>query len=305
MGSGDIGQDKTNDLQPGADVSSKPEDSTSTQGVNTEETGVIVESEADHQAAKGQMSQAQTYAAWQKEKQKRKERARELEEAKERSRKLEERLAQLESQVGEVKRGERPNPLNYSDDKEFWADYKKWEQGDQSPAPQAKPQSDGERLQPVTNDKAEFHLYQSEESLRGHLKDYDAVKQSASARLSQAFGSEQAPDALASTAYALGLDPAKIFYAIDKNPSKVAELAMVATDTAEVRKLLTELESKVKVREQKKIDSQPEPNLTSNGSVDVAQAAVDDAFKRWQNEPTTRNYTALRQARAKAKQAKG
>lgn len=272
----------------------------------TETEEFYVEAEGDQSNEPKQMDERHTRAAWKEEKRKRKERTAEAKAEKERADKLEERLKQMESQVAQATRGKRPSSYDFDSDEEFDAAYDKWRNHGPAETQQAKASQSQSQAFSMSDDQ-EYHLHTSELTLKKSLKDYDDAKGRVDSELKRAFGVKNdypIMNQIAGFAHTYGVDPAKAFYALDKMPAKIDELVKHASNPAQIGRILRDLESKVKVRERKPIDSKPEPNIKGGGPVNLMQKEVDNAFTAYTDNPTTGNHQKLTAARKRVKQAK-
>lgn len=271
----------------------------------TEETELYVDVEGDQQQQPNSMDERQTKAAWKEEKRKRLKRTAEAKAEKERADKLEEKVKTLESQVNNVTRGHRPDPYDFDSKEEFYKADEIWQSHGNKPAQQQDKQPVSNQV--VLSDDQEWHLHQSEDKLRKSFKDYDDVKGRVDGELKRAFGvASDYPIAeeIAKFAHTFDVDPAKVFYALDKMPGKIDELVKHAQNSAQIGRILRDLDSKIKMRERKPIGSKPEPKINGGGPVNMLQKEVDKAREAYIDKPTQRNHQLLTAARKRVKDSK-
>ena len=308
MGDGlNSAQSEAEVIQPVEAVPAEAEEQTPAQGQNTEEPEVYVEGEGDQEPPKG-MPPERTYAAWKKEKSKRKEKAEQVKQLEEKNRVLEERLKSIESKVTEVSKGPRPNPYDYSDQDEFYKALDEWNSSGNVEAPVNTPEQPQQAANVSLSDEQDYYLYTSEASLKERLPDYDQAKERAVSTLQEAFPHiPNVADGLVQEAHTFGVDPAKVFVALDKLPGKAQELAMAASNPnrAILRQVMQDLESKVKVREKVKADTKPEPTINSNGPVNPHSEEMRIAQKKYEENPSLENHKVLQRIRKRAKANKG
>lgn len=298
MDSGNIAETLGETTQPVDVVVTDTEATEATpQAEATEEVEFYVEAEGDQSNEPNKMDERQTRAAWKEEKRKRKEKAEEVKAEKDRADRLEKRLEEMESKVSQATRGSRPNSYDFDSDEEFDAAYDKWR--NHGKAEQAKAKEDDSKAQSfVMSEDQEYHLHNSERTLKKSLKDYDDVKNNVESELKRAFSvANDYPimEQMASFAHTYDVDPAKVFYALDKLPSKIDDLVKNANNPAQIGRILRDLEKAVKVRERKPIDSKPEPSIKSGGEINVLTAQVQKAKDKWMESgsiPDYKNYQA-------------
>lgn len=268
-----------------------------------EEIEVYVE-ESDDQEDSHKMSQQQAYAAFQREKEKRKRKNAELEEMRQQLELRDKRLQELEETVGTIARGKRPDPYDFDSTDEFYAALEKWQGSARKQAPEeTKP-----AVKPQSNPEAEFYLFQKERELTKLLPDYEKSKAELAEKLENDYGVN--PDAvfnmLSGVAMHGDTDIAKAFFAMNKNPSILDELNAATNQDGTPNqikwaKILDNAAKRVKTRTTKPVDAQPEPEITSTGSVDVTSKAVEKAREKWVANPTTANFKAYQSAKSKLK----
>lgn len=274
----------------------------------TEEVELYVEAEGDQQQEPNKsMDERQTRAAWKEEKRKRKERTEEAKAEKARADQLEKRLNEIESKVSQATRGKRPSAYDFDSDEEFDAAYDKWRTHGKAEAKPAQAQQQAQGPQFSMSEDQEYHLHNSEMTLKKSLKDYDDVKNNVAGELKRAFGvANDYPimDQIASFAHTYSVDPAKVFYALDKLPGKIDDLVKNGNNPAQIGRILRDLEKAVKVRERKPVNSKPEPDIKGGGPVNLMQKEVENAFEAYKENPTTGNHQKLTAARKRVKDAK-
>ena len=300
MDSGNITEAQDEIIQPVDDVVSDAEATEVTpQTEATEETEFYVEVEGDQQEQPNNMSDAQTRAAWKEEKRKRKAKADALREQEILNQKLLDEMQELKSQVAKQSKGPKPDPFDYDTTEEFYAAYDAW-QGKASnsvkPKVEDKPQNQGVSL----SEDQEWHLHQSENKLKDSFKDYDQAKEDVKSKLTAAFNlpnDNQIMEQIAQFAHTYDADPAKVFYALNKMPSKIDSLVSNANNPAQIGRILRELDSKVKTRSKKAIDSKPEPVINGGGEVNNTSAQIQKAKDKWMETGSITDYKAYQAAK--------
>ena len=300
MDSGNITEAQNEIIQPVDDVVSDAEATEVTpQTEATEETEFYVEVEGDQQETPNNMSDAQTRAAWKEEKRKRKAKADALREQEILNQKLLDEMQELKSQVAKQSKGPKPNPFDYDTTEEFYVAYDAWQgKGNASVKPKAedKPHNQGV----VLSEDQEWHLHQSENKLKNSFKDYDQAKEDVKSKLTTAFNlpnDNQIMEQIAQFAHTYDADPAKVFYALNKMPSKIDSLVSNAGNPAQIGRILRELDSKVKPRSKKAIDSKPEPVISGGGEVNNTNAQIQKAKDKWMETRSITDYKAYQAAK--------
>lgn len=267
---------------------------------DTEQPEFYIEEEAaQSETAKTNMSQSQAYAAFKEEKRKRKAKAEQLEKSAQREKELADELSALREQVSGMAKGKPPTLEDCGYDDEVFQ--QKTREYFTSPAPAKKakesnPEQPGFKL----TDEQEFNLHQSEQKLKKSFNDYDEAKGNVAEMFSSAgLNGGLVMDELSAYAHTFGVDPGKAFYALSKNPSKVKDIMAAGGNPMQIGKALRDLESKIKLRESKKIESTPEPEVNSTGSVDVINEQINQARKAYQKDPSTDNFKKLQAAKKK------
>ena len=265
----------------------------------TEATELYVEVEGDQQEQPNNMSDAQKHAAWKEEKRKRKAKADALREQEILNQKLLDEMQELKSQVAKQSKGPKPDPLDYDTTEDFYNAYDAWQgKGNTSVKTKAedKPQNQGV----VLSEDQEWHLHQSENKLKDSFKDYDQAKEDVKSKLTAAFNlpnDNQIMEQIAQFAHTYDADPAKVFYALNKMPSKIDSLVSNANNPAQIGRILRELDSKVKTRSKKAIDSKPEPVISGGGEVNNTSAQIQKAKDKWMETGSITDYKAYQAAK--------
>lgn len=300
-------QSEVEDIQPVDAVPAEAEEQIPAQDQDTEQSEVYVEGEGDQEQPKG-MSQSQLRAAWKKEKTKRQAYADEVKQLKDEVSQLKGRIDPLETSVTSVARGPKPDPFEYSSKEEFYEALETWEKSGKPEARTQEPaQKQAQQGVQLTEDQ-DFSLYQAETSLKEKVPGYDEAKDRAIGHLQRAFGVGSEYDigaALVQSTYMFGLDPAKIFFALDKLPQEAQKLAFASKDPRVLRETLQELEGKVKLRERVKADTKPEPTINSSGPIDPFSEQLKKAREDYANNPTIENHKKLQAVRKRSKAHKG
>ncbi len=264
----------------------------------TDEQEIFFDDSSDDQeeSHKKEMSQAQSYAAFQKKKKQSAKRLIELNESKERESKLQRELNELKAEVGNITRGEMPDPLDFDDKHEHYEALKKWE----SKAPVEKAKAEPEAKAFVADEEAEFYLYQKEQELTKHIPGYTDAKANVVEALKKAdLNPEASIDYLSQVARQKGVDIAKVFFAMDKSPKILNDLKAAGNNAFAIADILTVAEKKVKTRAKVAVESKPEPNITNSGPIDATSETIKKARKAWVDNPTNANFKLYQSAKNK------
>lgn len=216
----------------------------------------------------------------------RKRKQKEAEEAAQREKKradeLEERLRRLESGVGDMQRGPRPNPDDFYGDAEgFYKALDEWN-GKSSSAPESNPAAKAPEYTP--DYQAEFALEEGSEKLKsGGISDFDEkvslVKDTIS-KIAPGANASAVFNDLMSIAVNGGVDPAKAAYMIGRNPEAILrELDSVkapneASRVFQFKTIMEREANKLKTRKKNSVDTQPEPSVRQ-GSVKRTDALAE------------------------------
>jgi hypothetical protein len=269
----------------------------------TDSLEMHVEGEVDQQEpTKDGMTEAQLRAAWKEERSKRKSKAESESRLENELKQLKEQYASLSETVGKVTKGAKPTLESCSYDEDEYEQKLKSYYGvgaaeTKTPA-KTNTQADSFEL----NEDQEFHAHKHESEIKRHIPEFDKAKAEVIGLLGEALGGngQSALNAIYANAHSFGIDPAKAVLALSKNKGDIAALAKTKT-AHEVSVILRKLESKVQLRQKSKIDTKPEPEINSVGSVNVVAKEVESARKAWQQDSSTANFKALQQAKAKLK----
>lgn len=288
-----VTESEENKAKPQADITDK------------QEFYVDEDSGDQEEKPKHGMTQEQAYAAFQKEKRKRKDKQAEIDKQKDEAEKLKREIAELKAAVGSITRGKPPTleSCDYDEDvfnqkmKEYYSS-----PSVDSPAKQEEPKATQNNSRAA--EEAEFYLYQREQELKQSVPDYDETKNNVIESMRNVGipeeGIEQAIIYLSDVAKKSNVDIAKSFMAMGKMPSLVQELN-AANNPFAVAEVLKKAESKVKIRAHQNIDMLPEPNIESTGPIDSSNAAVEKLRQVWVKNPNAKNFQAYNQAKQKLK----
>lgn len=300
MDSGNITEAQDEIIQPVDDVVSDAEVTEVTpQTEAKEETEFYVDVEGDQQEQPNNMSDAQTRAAWKEEKRKRKAKADALREQEILNQKLLDEMQELKSQVAKQSKGPKPDPFDYDTTEEFYAAYDAW-QGKGNASVKTKVEDKPQNQGVVLSEDQEWHLHQSEDKLKNSFKDYEQAKEDVKSKLTAAFNlpnDNQIMEQIAQFAHTYDADPAKVFYALNAMPSKIDSLVSNANNPAQIGRILRELDSKVKTRSKKAIDSKPEPVINGGGEVNNTSAQIQKAKDKWMETGSITDYKAYQAAK--------
>ena len=299
MDSGTDASIKEEIVQPAEVVETETEAAeTNPQVEDTEQTELYVdEDEGDQQKPTTGMTQEQSYAAFQKEKRKRKDKQEQIDKDAIEKESLRKELAELKAQVGNITRGEMPDPYDFDTKEDHYKALKEWE----GTAPQtAQAPVNQEAQQTSVEDEAEFYLYQSEQALTKALPGYQKSKDS----LMQIFADDDIivdPKAamifLSNIAKQKGVDIAKAAMTIERIPSILEDIKQAGNNHIMIGDILEKAANKVKTRTKKPINTQPEPEINSTGAIDGGNEAVNKLRQQWVASPSSSNYNAYQRAK--------
>ena len=279
--------EENNTLEIPADVvATEAEENGQPQADNNDEE-LFLDSEGEQKSTpKTNMSHKQAYAAFKKEKEKRKNEKQLREESDARARRLEEQLLEVKQQLTSVT-NPRPNPADYLDTEDFNSALVEWEK-QKSTAPPAQTQTTAPQSQnAIIDDQAEYEFFSAEMELKNSFKDYDQSKESVSSRFEQeGMRSDLAIQNIVKYSKLFGVDPAKVVYALDKSPGMFEKVILAANQgEIAVSEAIKQAAGKVKSRKKVKIDSDPEPDIKSTGSINDVSKQLEAAKKAYRNDP--------------------
>lgn len=267
-------------IQPTDAVPADVEEVTPAQGDDTEEVELFIEGEGDQlEAPKGDMTEAQVRAAWKEERKKRKDKADQLSQAEKERDNLRKRLEALEGKVSSVTAAPRPDPnteqFGYdSQNPDYIKALDDWYAGRGNAAKQPEQQTQ-QNQQPSggfeLSEDQEYHAHKHETEIRKHFKDYDDAVKSVESEFDSLMNGQGAAAVkqIYANAHAFGIDPAKALYALKRQGQhEFYKLAQTRTPY-ELATALRALEAKVQTRQRKKIDTKPETELSTSGSVNI------------------------------------
>lgn len=266
-------------------------------GEDTDEFEIEVEGEEEQQDTSNEGSKNWEHQALKKERAKRKQASKERDELQKRLDAIEKQMAETATSVAEVKRGKRPSPYDFDSEEEFYEALDKWNKAGHVEIPKQKQNKPAFEIPTEILDEVEESENKIAES---GISDYSYLKESVNESLDEAFPNAQKGvigAQLQTLSVELGIDPAKVMVALSKNPRYIGKIQQSAESRIKLRNVLRELESKVKLRAKKKIDTKPEPSINSNGPIDNSSAAIEKLRKQWQENPTTANYQKYQAAK--------
>ncbi len=286
MDSGNMSEVENEVEQPAEAVAAEAEVNPVEPQTGDDETELYIEEEGDQQdePKAGGMTDEQAKAAFRQEREKRKAKAKQNEELQLKLEQQAKELEKLKETVGKVTKGPRPSILDYASDDDFFAALDEWN----GKAQEAKPEQQSAKTEAaidLSEDQA-WHLHKNEEEIKKSFSDYDDVKTEAKNAFKSAGvdNTELAMKQIAAICHEHDINTGKVNYAIGKFPQYADKLAKAAaTNQAAVRTVLRELEGKVQSRTRKKINSEPEPKIKGNGSVNVGSEAERKAWDAYTN----------------------
>lgn len=301
MDSGNMSEIKEEAIQPDDVVVTESEATEATpQAEATEEAEFYIEDEGDQQEEPKDdsgMTENQLKAAFKEEREKRKRKNAELDAAKKETEELKQRLERAEKLAIEAAMGKKPSPSDFLDAQDYHDALEEYNRKHQEYAPKAAQQEQAPANSYQLSDDQEFHAYKGREELRKHFKDFDEAEDSVFEWVgSQGLPTEQVKAGVIALTHLHDIDYAKAIYAINKLPALKDRLSKAPNDKA-IAAVLKEAASKIKTRQTAKIDSKPEPTLSSTGSISVAQKALEKARKDYAENASIANFKKVVAAR--------
>lgn len=288
--------------QPNNGVAPELEENTPPQG-DTEEMELVIEAEGDQsEEPKTNMSQEQAYAAYRKEKEKRQRKNETIQLQDERISNLERENEELKGIVGKITKGAPPTLESCDYDEQLYAQKMQEYYAPKSESPKPVEQTK-QTAQQHSNDEDDFYLYQKEQELSKSIPTYEQEKAGLIEQFKQYGGNEQNIAHLTSIGRQRGVDVAKAFVGLNKNPSLVRKLseAYATQNPFALADVLSEAEKKVRLQARKPLDTQPEPTIPNGGRIDNLKAAVEKAKEAWIKDGSIANYNAYKAAQKAAK----
>lgn len=261
-----------------------------------EETEYYVDVDAD-QTETASEDETAKYRAIARDKAEKMKRQREAkEEAERKNKELQERLDKQDRLIAELMAGKKPNPDDYYDDPEAYRlAVSEWEQKTPKTTEPAKAQAQNNVL---TDDILE-EVFVSEERLKEAMPDYDAKAEALTHKLvNKGANADAAMTHLKLLCFRDGVDYAKAVVGINEVPG-MFDKVMSAPTEAHLSRYIKDAASKVKTRERKKIDTKPEPVISSGGAVNGSQAEIDRLRKKYSESGSMADFRALQAAKQK------
>lgn len=296
MDSGNMSEMQDEVIQPDDVVVTESEATEATpQAEATEETELYIDDEGDQQEKPKDergMTATQEKAAWRQEREKRKRKNAEIEAFRKENEELKQRLERAEKLAIEAAMGKKPVPSDFLDAQDYHDALEAYNQKQQeyNPKPQTQQEKPAQALQ--LSEDQEFHAYKSREELRKHFNDFDDAEKEVFDWVSTVTPNSN-PEAVKAGVIALthlhGIDYAKAVYAIKKIPALKDRLASAPNQMA-IMAIMKEAASKIKTRQPVKIDSKPEPTLSSTGSVDATHKELEKARAEYAKDPSIANF---------------
>lgn len=303
MESGKTLDTKTETEQPTESLAAEVEGKTATPiAENTEEVEIYVEEEGDQEKPKHGMTKEQSYAAFQKEKEKRKRKNEQLEDERAKREQLEREVAELKSTVGKITKGEPPKIADFNYDEDAYQQAVKKYYTNEQPQAEDKPKPKTDDNLKQLRDEAEFYLYSSEQDLVSKVPDYQKVKEVFNQALTEQLNCPDTDDAtayLSTIAQQSGVDIGKAIFAIGKFPELVTELKKAGNNQFAISKTLERAANRVKTRSKKPIDTRPEPEISTTGGIDANASKIAKLREKWQKDSSKENYNAYIAAKNK------
>lgn len=201
---------------------------------------------------------------------------------------LNERLAKLESENKKLAAGPKPTLADCDFDEALYQEkLTKYITAQNSVNATQQQSSDNEKSDNkeipaeilITADKQESEV-------KSKYKGYEADKTDLAMKfVNDGFNPDQLMSELQVVCHADGTDFAKAVIALSKVPGAYDGLKQSSKGgPVAVAKHIRTVAGKVKLAEAKKIDTQPEPNINSSGSVDNSTSQLAKAYKDWKEE---------------------
>lgn len=282
--------------QPNEGVAPELEDNTPPQG-DTEEMELYIEAEGDQteEPKDGLDEEAKLRAAIiKKDRQRKEERDKRIA--------LEKELAEVSARVNAIEKGPRPSPYDFDSEEDFYSALDEWNGKGAKAQKQDDQPSQNQTFQNSVDEQVYLEL--SEEKLTKLVPDYAKQKEGLVEQFKQYGGGEQNISHLTSIAKQAGVDVAKAFVGLNKNPSLVREIndAYAKQSYAALAEVLAKAEKKVRLQARKPIDTQPEPTIPNGGAIDNHSAAIRKATEKYAETGSIEDFRALQAARKAAKQ---
>lgn len=264
----------------------------------TEETELYIEDEGDQQEEpKKEMSEDQNKAARIQERKKRKAKEKENQALRDKLEEQQRQIEELRINQAKASRGEIPDRHDFDTQGEFLDALDKWRSVGSEPKQAKEPVQSNPTFE--LDDDQYDHLYESERKIKKSFSDYEDNKKVLFAELEKnGVNPEAGLNEIAAVCHANNLDPAKVVIAAGKFPSEVKKLIKAAgTNILSFKTALSKLESKVKSRSKVNIDTKPEPNLKSTGSVDHTEAKVKKLLETYSLSGDINDFRAYLKAK--------
>lgn len=246
---------------------------------DTETEEFVIEGEGDDETPKEDEEELKRRAAFAKAKQKKREAQEAAKAEREKREAIEAELAELKAWAADMRRGPKPDPMNYTSSEDFYADLEKWngKPQEQNPQPAAQPQQSAE-----PDYEVEYALEEGQKALeKGGISDYQQQRENFDSVVAGA--GIQNPEAvynhLASIAHTAGVDVGKAMYMASRNASKlISEINSLKGNDLQIQlkisKILEREAGKLKTRQKPKIDTVPEEAINGGGvkkGIDMSQ----------------------------------
>jgi len=207
-------------------------------------------------------------------------------------------IDELKTKVGKITKGSPPTMESCGYDEEvFQARTREYyESSPDTPTPKPSEPQDQ-----VSNDEADFYLYQKEQDIIQVLPSYSEKKEALKKAMTDR-GIDDTEGAIAfmsNLAMQKGVDVAKAMVAMSERPTIIDELIRAGTNQIAQADIISQAAGRVKTRTKKAIDSQPEPNINNTGPIDSANTQVKQLREAWVKNPTSKNYAIYQAAKSK------
>jgi len=298
--SGLINQNIAEESKPVEPVAGDTEESgAKPQAADNLEEEVIVEIDADQQQeAKEAEPDYKVMARQKHEKMKKQREAREKAEAK--NKELEERLAKAERVIAEVTAGKKPDPSDFEYDPEGYASaLREWE----AKRPKEPEKAPNQNVVESLADEVEEFAIESAEKMKTVMPGYDDSEQKLKSMIADRGSNiAAAMNQLADLTYGEEIDYAQAVVGLAEVPGAL-DRVMNAKSHGVLKRALKEAAAKVKITKRQKIDTKPEPEITSTGNVSSMAAQIEAAKQKWIESKSADDYKSLQALRAKSKKS--
>lgn len=201
-------------------------------------------------------------------------------------------LETLKAQVAELRAGPKPSIADYYDDEEgYHAALSEWEAKRKPKPPETKQSNQATQEVPVA---IMTYQYESEDKMRSQDKGYDQKADSLREKMAnQGMNPDAALAALADACIGADVDYATAIIGLNGVPGALESVASAAAANSMglVQKHIRDAAKKVKISRRQKIETKPEPSVSSTGGIESGEAALAVLRKKWVENPRDKAAT--------------